>query len=65
MGRPEAWRTILGLPIAKISFKKMKFNFSIGHSGRSEEARSWAAAGHLRLLAALGMTNRSSRAKLG
>jgi len=37
----------------------MKFNFSIGHSERSEESRSWAAAGRLRLLAALRVTNQS------
>jgi hypothetical protein len=35
---------ILGLAIAKIIFKKMKFNFSIGHSERGEGSRSWAAA---------------------
>jgi hypothetical protein len=38
LGHPEAWRTILGLPFAKISFKKMKFNFNICHSSRSEES---------------------------
>jgi hypothetical protein len=40
LGHPEGLRTILGLPIAKVSFEKMKFIFRICHSERSEESRS-------------------------
>jgi hypothetical protein len=33
LGHPEPQRTILALPIAKISFKKMKFDFDYGGTG--------------------------------